>query len=432
MQISWREAAALYQRSQDAKRLRKEEDERIQAEALSKVGIFSTRSTEGAQAMALQFGLTGEKTKELITIVEDFAARKHIDPLVAMSEVLKSTTGKMGADLKELHIVLKKGEAPTKMLADVMEQLKEKVGGANEQIAQMTTAGQLANLNNQFEELKETIGRELVAALVDLKPYIISLFDHVKEGVKWIKANKDAIKEWAEALLVAYGVLKGMEILKAITAFVGLTTAVEGATSAQVALNAAAKAFPTAILATGIALIAKGAIDMYNLKKEGGLEDKAFNGAGQDYMTQQFTWMQAERAKLMKNGMSEIDAGNKAISEMHDSVSHEMQFLSKDNPDYQFLKSRYDTLLNTNDLNKVFPKLTKGNPAVSRINQEDPSLQAPDKKETVRENITINITKLVETLSLHSVTLKEGTAEIQEIIANTLQQAVYGVKLNYK
>lgn len=60
------------------------------------------------------------------------------------------------------------------------------------------------------------------------------------------------------------------------------------------------------------------------------------------------------------------------------------------------------------------------------------TVSTPEEKEKVKENITINIGKLVERLELHTVTLKEGTDEIQRIIADAIQQAVYGIKLNYK
>ena len=400
-----------------------------QAEALSKVGIFSTKSTEGAQAMALQFGLTGEKLKEILPIVEDFAARKHIDPLTAMSEVLKSTIGKMGADLKELHIQVDKTASPGKKLTEVIGQLTTKLSGANEQIATMTSTGQLANLNNQFEELKETIGKELMEVLIRLKPYILQLFEKIKEGIKWIKENKQSIKEWGEALLITVGIFKALELAQGVKAFFTLTTAVEGATTAQKALNIATSAFPLAALAAGIALIAKGAVGLNNLQAGGA--DDILNAGAQKNQKEVLAFMFAKEKRLEDMGMSTKDAEEKTISDIHEWAVRGKSLLDTGDRAYKQQAAMYDWFLNKNS--GFFPagKITKTG-SVSAINTADKSMEAPDKKETVRENITINITKLVETLAVHAVTLKEGTTEIQEIIANTLQQAVYGIKLNYK
>lgn len=66
----------------------------------------------------------------------------------------------------------------------------------------------------------------------------------------------------------------------------------------------------------------------------------------------------------------------------------------------------------------------------NKTNKADKTkIETPAEKETPRENIVVNITKLVETLEVHSLNLREGAQEIKEIIAATLQEAVYGVKL---
>jgi hypothetical protein len=62
--------------------------------------------------------------------------------------------------------------------------------------------------------------------------------------------------------------------------------------------------------------------------------------------------------------------------------------------------------------------------------RKDAAITPISEKEKVRENITFNITKLVETLSIHSVNLKEGADEIKKIVSDTLQTVVYGVKNN--
>ena len=59
---------------------------------------------------------------------------------------------------------------------------------------------------------------------------------------------------------------------------------------------------------------------------------------------------------------------------------------------------------------------------------EKTKIAKPADKETVKENLTINIAKMIEHFDLHTVTLKEGSQEIKSIIQAVMQEAVTSVR----
>jgi len=394
------------------------EELKAQAEKLQSIGIFNVKQTEEAQSMAETFGITGGKIKELMPIIEDFAARKHITPVEAMAEVLKSTTGKLGSDLKEAGIQIDKTASKSEKLASVAKQLQSKFADANEEIASTTAAGQIANMSNQFEDLKFQIGEELLKAFSKLRPYILSAIDGFKNLFNWVSKNWEVIKAvaapilavalaigavsaatsiWNAALTVLNIVLDANPIVLIVLAIIGLGVAIYECYQHFEGFRKA--------VAVGWEVIKQGAVVIWDylvapFKAAWHIILAVKEAVSGNWTEAKAEWAQVaggyiDTAKDIANGISEV---KKAYNADYSAVKEPGADLGKKTS--PFTGKKTNTLVG----------------------------ETPEKKEVAREAITINITKLVETLEVHSANLKEGAQEIKEIVAQVLQEAVYSAK----
>lgn len=125
---------------------------------------FSDEDFAAAEANLAQFKLTGAQLKELIPLTADYAARTGQDLVGASTSLGKALLGNTRA-LKSIGINFKITGDRAKDAATLMGLLSGAVGGFAEKQGK-SAAGQLAILNNQFDELKETVGKAVVPALV--------------------------------------------------------------------------------------------------------------------------------------------------------------------------------------------------------------------------------------------------------------------------
>ncbi len=126
-----------------------------------------------AEGMLARFDLTGTQIQQLIPLVNDYAILMGKDVVDASSSIGKALLGNARA-LKDMGINFKATGDRGKDLATIMELLQEKAGGAGKAFG-AGTAGQLAIANQNFENLKESVGEALVPALQGLVAVVRSL-----------------------------------------------------------------------------------------------------------------------------------------------------------------------------------------------------------------------------------------------------------------
>jgi len=151
----------------------------------AKVTRFDDDATAAAAAQLAQFGLNQKQLEELIPLVQDYASKTGQDLAPASAKVGKALIGNTKA-LKELGIVYKPTGDKAEDFANIQALLNEKVGGFAEKEGK-TAAGQAAILSNQFGELQESIGEQLLPALLamaDVLLPIVASFNDLPSGVK--------------------------------------------------------------------------------------------------------------------------------------------------------------------------------------------------------------------------------------------------------
>jgi hypothetical protein len=254
--------------------------------------------------------------------------------------------------------------------------------GAQERLAE-STAGKISNLSDAWKILQYNIFVAFEPEIKKTVSYITKFFNLIKENIDWIKPLVIAFFD----AFVFISIIKGLASIG--TALTGLNTLMIGLAATNPWLLAIAGA---ATLYAAITQIQNTEFFKQNFKSGGNNKQDNVNygsefGEGGD---QRYT-------KAIKPLM-QLFGGNT-----------------------NFADALPKWLRNT----QPFSMLDYGKGKIKPDNKPE----AP--KTQVRENITINITKLVESLNLSTVTLKEGTAEIKTIIGLALQEAVSSVRYNY-
>ncbi|OLY92294.1 hypothetical protein SAMN05444008_11560 [Cnuella takakiae] len=110
--------------------------------------------------------LTEKQMNDLMPVIIDFAAKQRITLEESASVVIKALEGN-GKALKDYGIDIKDAETTTERFNVVMTDLASKVEGAGEAF-QNTAAGGVAEARQQFDNLKEDIGTQLIPVLATL------------------------------------------------------------------------------------------------------------------------------------------------------------------------------------------------------------------------------------------------------------------------
>lgn len=128
-----------------------------QAKELQKITIFSDEQIIDAQTLALQFGLTADVIRdEVIPAVADFASGTGQDLNSALSAVLRGIEGN-GRALKIYGVQIDSNATRAERFDSILEQLNKRFEGQAEIVGQ-TSIGKLKQLENAWDDLKETIG----------------------------------------------------------------------------------------------------------------------------------------------------------------------------------------------------------------------------------------------------------------------------------
>lgn len=172
------------------------------ASALQKVGVIGDEVTIAGQAQLATFGLQADSIKTLSEGMLDLAVNEkgvnasQQDLMQIANLVGKAMTGQVGA-LSRVGITFSDTQAEILKTGDEMERaavlsevLAGNYGGLNTSSRQLTDGG-LQALKNQFGDLLETIGEQLVPILTDLVARVTPVIDTVAE---WIENNPQLAK----------------------------------------------------------------------------------------------------------------------------------------------------------------------------------------------------------------------------------------------
>lgn len=142
---------------------------------------FDDDALAAGQAQLFQYKLTAKQVADLTPLLADYAAKTGKDLPSAARLLGKALLGQ-GRGLKDIGVNFKDAGSVTANYAQLIDILKDKVGGFAESEG-MTFVGQLAILTNQFGELKEKIGGVFAPALGHLAKImgdqVLPLFDHL-------------------------------------------------------------------------------------------------------------------------------------------------------------------------------------------------------------------------------------------------------------
>lgn len=151
---------AVALRNQGDSSAKTREDLVAYAGQLQKVTAFSDDTLIENQALLVSFGLMGDQLKGGLSAAMDLATARHIDLSTASMLVGKAFQGNVET-LKRYGIEIDGNLPASERFAAVLQALNSNFGGSAAADAN-TYAGRLTILKNQFSELKETIGRELM------------------------------------------------------------------------------------------------------------------------------------------------------------------------------------------------------------------------------------------------------------------------------
>lgn len=405
-----------------------------QAERLSKTGTFSQKEIERAQTMALQTGLVSSQVQKLIPIAADLSA-KLLSPSGAKMN-LDEIQGhidrflKTGKD-KQLRLIGAEGGKNLEERLAILQKIGLAAKGSDANLAATTLEGALKNLYNTLEPFLVTIGNKLNDIFILILPYVNKLFDGIKSVFDFLGTHSDAllnifrkvetfVQPFVDLFESAFNELK-QPVIDLFLSFVRymspLVDLFKFLKPYLLELGNGIIGF-SKIIVNFLTHIYKIGYSIYQILDKLGafkLIGKIFNGVWQ----------------IIKSiGGFLQDIYNKIIVPLFDKIEGALNLIKgllhiKDSPS---IKS---------DLIDLFsPNKNKNENTTDAFHQTfggtklSPDLNASSvsSSEKARENITLNITKLVEHLDIHTTTINGGAEEISRAVSEILQQAVNNVR----
>ena len=263
-----------------------------QADALERVGVVTGGNITQTQSQLATFNLQTDTIKRLTPAILDYVtaekgANASADEFKQMTNGLAQALNGNFGSLTRVGFVL---DDHTKKLissgteaersAAIVDVLNSTYKGFNEELRN-TPAGQMQALRNDFDKIKEDLGKKLLPALLAVTGFLTgTLFPALRTTGKFFQENADAIKLYSATVLTLvasfYAYRAALVVTKvAQQGFVVMQTIMKGATLASIAstnglaasmilLNTAIRANPIGLIITGV--IALGAAFVYAWK----------------------------------------------------------------------------------------------------------------------------------------------------------------------
>lgn len=144
-----------------------------QATKLQSISIFSDEQIQNAQTQLVQFGLTSRQVEKLIPQIIDLASAQGIDLSQATDKVIQGINGQTRG-LRDAGIAFEDTGSKTENLSILTEKLAKFQGATA--VALKTSSGEAKNLENQLDNLRESIGEKLNPVIGGLS---LALFDTI-------------------------------------------------------------------------------------------------------------------------------------------------------------------------------------------------------------------------------------------------------------
>jgi hypothetical protein len=254
-----------------------------QADALEKLGVVTGGNITQTQSQLATFNLQADTIERLTPAILDYVtaekgANASADEFKQMTNGLAQALNGNFGSLTRVGFVL---DDHTKKLissgteaeksAAIVDVLNSTYKGFNAELRN-TPEGQMQGLRNDFDKLKEDLGKALLPALRTVMGFMTgTLFPALRSFGKLIKDNADAIKMYAiilgflttafytyRAALVTVRVAKQLYVV-VLTLMKGATLAsiasTNGLAASMLALNAAMRANPIGLIVTALALV---------------------------------------------------------------------------------------------------------------------------------------------------------------------------------
>jgi hypothetical protein len=237
-----------------------------QADALEKVGVVTGGNITQTQSQLATFNLQYDTIQRLTPAILDYVtaekgANASADEFKQMTNGLAQALNGNFGSLTRVGFVL---DDHTKKLissgteaersAAIVDVLNSTYKGFNEELRN-TPAGQMQALRNDFDKLKEDLGKKLLPALLAVTGFFTdTLIPAFRKLEKFVEDNGDAIKIYAGIIVFATGVFYAYKA--AIVATTTVTTVYTAVTKSMAAGNT---------LAAIATLNLRGAIMMLNM-----------------------------------------------------------------------------------------------------------------------------------------------------------------------
>lgn len=154
---------------------------------------FDDDAIASGQAVLAQFKLTGKQLEQVTPLLLDYASTTGKDMPSAAQDLGKALLGNAKA-LKNVGISYKSTGDSTKDFTNITALMREKVGGFADKEGS-TAAGKMAILNNQFGELKETVGAKLLPVVGKIAEKTLAFVRGMQDGTGSGGKLRDTIEQ---------------------------------------------------------------------------------------------------------------------------------------------------------------------------------------------------------------------------------------------
>lgn len=165
------------------------------ADEMQNTTVFADEQVIEMEALLATFGVVGDTMKTTLKASADLATGLGIDLRTATMMLGKAALGETGT-LSRYGIVIADNIPKAQKFAEVQRQVSERFGGSAAAQAE-TYAGKVTKLNNNFSDLKETIGGALLPAanafLATLLNITKAIKDRVEGEAESITINKQVV-----------------------------------------------------------------------------------------------------------------------------------------------------------------------------------------------------------------------------------------------
>ena len=415
-----------------------------QSEALGKTTFFNPKEITKAQDALLNYGVGIEDVSKSIKTLSDvgLAKGKSLED-IGGTIASASASGRAralreyGLGFLQLETDMSVAGAEARNYTIIIDAMAKKYAGATEQMKN-TSFFQLKKLKDEFEEMKELIGERVIKVFLNF--------------INLIKEHSDTIINLGKAFLVYKGTLLAVTYLFPI-----LSGEIEIAKSAMIAFNLVAEANPFVLLASAAAALVLGLLQLEkaydDLNKQ--INREIDNRIKLQKLNEVSHIKEETEAIMKKTGAHEAEARaialkNDIANEGYNQIALHQQievaqkqmkamyekhnWIGAGSQEVRDAEAHYNEIL-ANNRELITNSMARQSQArqllAQKIENKEPEktkIAKPADKETVKENLTINIAKMIEHFDLHTVTLKEGSQEIKSIIQAVMQEAVTSVR----